>query len=62
MPVLKLVHKHRDLALGVASAQVRLLLFELGIGSVDVTGLLTLFDTMRLELRSLNPDSTVWGS
>jgi len=49
-------------ALGMVSVQARLILFELGIGSVDVTGLFTLFDSMRLELRSLTPESAVWGS
>jgi hypothetical protein len=49
-------------ALGMVSVQTRLILYELGIGSVDVTGLFRLFDTMRLELRSLTPESAVWGS
>lgn len=42
--------------------QAGLLLYELGIGSVDVSALLNLFDGMRLELRALVPESAVWGS
>lgn len=49
-------------ALGVLSIQSRLLLYELGIGTVDISNLLTLFNSMRLELRSLTPESAVWGS
>jgi hypothetical protein len=47
---------------GILLVQARLVLYELGIGSVDISGLLTLFDSMRLELRSLTPESAVWGS
>ena len=49
-------------AAGMVLAQAHLVLYELGIGSVDVLGLLNLFDSMRLELRSLAPESAVWGS
>ena len=49
-------------AAGMVLAQARLALYELGIGHVDVTNLLTLFDSMRLELRQLVPESAVWGS
>jgi len=49
-------------AVGMVLVQARLALFELGIGTVDVRSLLTLFDSMRLELRSLAPESAVWGS
>jgi len=57
-----LVRTQIRFAIGMVSVQARLILYELGIGSVDVHGLLTLFDDMRLELRSLGPDSAVWGS
>lgn len=49
-------------AVGMVLVQSRLVLYELGVGTVDVTGLFTLFDSMRLELRSLTPESAVWGS
>jgi hypothetical protein len=49
-------------AIGMLAVQLRLVLYEAGFGSVDVRGLLTLFDGMRLELRSLAPESAVWGS
>ena len=49
-------------ALGLVWVQARLGLYDLGIGTVQVEGLLTLFDSMRLELRSLTPESAVWGS
>jgi hypothetical protein len=44
------------------TVQFQLALYEAGFGTVDVRGLLTLFDSMRLELRSLAPESAVWGS
>jgi hypothetical protein len=48
-------------AAGMVSVQVHLALYELGIGNVQVQGLLTLFDSMRLQLRTLTPESAVWG-
>ena len=47
---------------GMLAAHFRLLLYGCGIGTVEVAGLLKLFDGMRLELRSLVPASTVWGA
>ena len=51
-------------AVGLVWVQVRLGLYDLGIGTVKIDGLLSLFDNMRLELRSLTPapESAVWGS
>jgi hypothetical protein len=42
-------------AYGMTMAQVKLVSYRFGIGSVDVTGLVKLFDGMRLELRILVP-------
>jgi hypothetical protein len=56
-----LVRARIGFAKGIISVQAHLVLYELGIGNVDVRSLLTLFDTMRLELRGLTPESAVWG-
>jgi len=42
-------------AAGMASAQARLVLYRWGIGGVDVTSLMRIFDVTRLELQSLVP-------
>ena len=47
---------------GLALVYARLALYQIGIGKVEVGGLLRLFDGMRIELRSLTPDSAAWGS
>jgi hypothetical protein len=47
---------------GMLAVHFRLLLHGHGIGTVEVAGLLKLFDGMRLELRSLVPASAVWGA
>ena len=47
---------------GMLAVHFRLLLYGCGIGTVEVGGLLKLFDGMRLELRSLVPASAVWGA
>ena len=47
---------------GMLAVHFRLLLYGCGIGTVEVAGLLKLFDGMRLELRSLVPASAVWGA
>ena len=44
------------------NAHLRAILYFLGIGSVDSSQLLRLFDCMRVELRTLAPESAVWGS
>ena len=49
-------------AASLVAIHLRLALYDLGIGKIEVSGLLTLFDSMRMELRSLAPESAVWGS
>jgi hypothetical protein len=36
-------------------AQIKLVCYQYGVGTVDVSGLVKLFDGMRLELRALVP-------
>ena len=50
-----LIRSRMMFAYGMAMARLQLVLFRLGIGTVDVAGLLKVFDAMRLELRSLVP-------
>jgi hypothetical protein len=50
-----LLHHQLMFASGVAMVQVRLFLYRWGVGTVDVTSLVKLFDVMRLELRSMVP-------
>jgi hypothetical protein len=50
-----LVRAQIQFAAGMAVVQLRLALFEWGIGEVDATNLLRLFDGMRMELRTLVP-------
>jgi hypothetical protein len=66
---LVLMHAHKDrpelaaalvrqqilFAAGIATAHARLLLYRWGWCSVDVTGLMRIFDAVRLELQSLVP-------
>jgi hypothetical protein len=47
---------------GLLAVHFRLLLYGCGIGTVEVAGLLKLFDGIRIELRSLVPASAVWGA
>lgn len=49
-------------AAGMVVVQARLVLYEIGIGDVEIGGLLSLFDSMRLQLRQMVPESAVWGS
>jgi phosphatidylserine/phosphatidylglycerophosphate/cardiolipin synthase-like enzyme len=49
-------------ALGMVQVKARLLLFDLGIGTIQVEPLLSVFDNMRLQLRQMVPESAVWGS
>ncbi len=46
----------------MVSVQFQLALYQAGVGRVRTAGLLGVFDGMRLELRSLVPESAVWGS
>jgi len=50
-----LVRAQFQFAVGLAVIRFRLVLFRLGIGDVSASGLLRLFDAMRLELRILVP-------
>jgi len=50
-----LVRTQRAFALGMLMVHGRLLLYRWGIGTVEVGGLLRVFDSARLELRSLVP-------
>ena len=49
-------------AAGMLAVRARLVLFELGIGTIEVDNLLGVFDMMRLQLRQMVPESAVWGS
>ena len=50
-----LVRSQRAFVFGLMLIQVRVLLYRWGLASVDVAGLLKLFDAARLELRALVP-------
>jgi hypothetical protein len=50
-----LLRKQAQFACGVAIVQVRLALYSFGIGSVEVASLLSVFDGLRVELRTLIP-------
>ena len=50
-----LVRSQRAFVFGLMLVQVRVLFYRFGLGSVDVAGLLKLFDIARLELRALVP-------
>lgn len=52
-----LVRAQFQFAAGLAVVRFRLALFQWGIGDVSASGLLRLFDAMRLELRVLVPAS-----
>ena len=45
-------------AIGLIGVHCHILLFRWGLSHVDVSGLIQLFDGMRLELRTLVPDSS----
>lgn len=50
-----LLRKQAQFACGVAMVQIRLALYSYGIGSVEVASLLSVFDGLRVELRTLVP-------
>jgi hypothetical protein len=50
-----LVHQQVMFASGLLGAHFRIFLYRWGICSVDVSGLVSIFDSMQLELRSLVP-------
>lgn len=52
----KLLLRHQaQFSWGVVRVQCRLVLFSLGLGKVDVSSLMSLFEGMRLELRTMVP-------
>jgi len=52
-----LVRAQVDFACGMLLVRLRLVLFRLGVASVDVRGVMRLFDGLRVELRTLVPAS-----
>jgi len=50
-----LLRKQMQFACGVAMVQIRLALYSWGIGTVEVASLLSVFDGLRVELRTLLP-------
>jgi hypothetical protein len=50
-----LIHRQFTFACGVMNIEFRLVLFRLGITEVDASGLVGMFDGMRLELKTLVP-------
>ena len=57
-----LVRNQVMFACGILVVQFRLLLYRWGICGVDVTGLVTTFDSMRVELRRLVPAALSLGA
>ncbi|MBZ5620390.1 MAG: hypothetical protein LAQ69_16945 [Acidobacteriia bacterium] len=52
-----LVRQQARFMSGMLMVQFRLFLYRWGVGAVDVSALVTVFDLMRLELRTLVPDA-----
>jgi hypothetical protein len=57
-----LVRQQATFLCSMALVQFRLVLYRWGICGVDVTGLVQIFDTMRLELRTLVPVAQPMGA
>jgi hypothetical protein len=57
-----LVRNQMTFAYGIMMVQFQLMCYRYGIGTVNVTGLLKLFDRMRLELRTLVPAESWTGA
>lgn len=57
-----LLHHQMMFAAGVIAVQFRLTLYRFGLCGVDVTGLVKIFEMMRLELRTLVPASAAMGA
>jgi len=57
-----LVQQQMRFACGMGLAYSRLFLYRWGVCGVDVTGLVKIFDSMRLELRSLVPATLPLGA
>jgi hypothetical protein len=58
----KLLRAQIEFALGLLSVYFKLILYRLGWAQVDVTFLVTLFNGMQMELRSLVPESLAAGA
>jgi hypothetical protein len=56
-----LVRQQISFAVGMLLVRTRLCLYRWGLGSVDVTGVLRIFDIMQLELRTLVPVASQAG-
>ncbi len=54
-----LIRQQITFAFAMMEVRIRLFLYSLGAGTVDVTRLVRLFDCVRVELRSLVPASTM---
>jgi hypothetical protein len=54
-----LLRARMDFARGMLTVRLRLSLYRLGLAGVDVSGLVRLFDGMRLELRTMVPVSSL---
>jgi len=57
-----LIHHQVMFASGMLAVYFRLFLFRWGIGTVDVTALVQIFDVMRIELRNLVPAAMPAGA
>ena len=57
-----LVRNGMTFAYGMMTVRLQLVLYRYGIGTVDVTGLVKLFDVSRLELRTLLPAESWSGA
>ena len=57
-----LLRSQANFACGMAIVHFRLFLYRYGVGTVDVSSLMRIFDGMRLELRSLVPATLPMGA
>src|SRR5579883_345449 len=57
-----LVRHQTRFALGMMNVYCRLYLYRLGVCGVDVAGVVNIFDSMRLELRTLVPSAVAMGA
>jgi hypothetical protein len=57
-----LMRNQMTFAYGMMTVQLQLVFYRYGIGTVDVTGLVKLFDGLRLELRTLVPAESWSGA
>ena len=57
-----LVRNQMTFAYGMVMVQFQLVLYRYGVGNVDVTGLVKLFDGLRLQLRTLVPAESWAGA